>query len=281
MSAGFSAAPMRRLNVQIGQIEECIRTSLFAVDALPRNPPLEKGELLLLQLVKADAVRLGQAAKRVQFALVFERVVEDATGSMSREHWPNAGKAWKYILVCSETVPTAPFSLENLDLSSDYAGQANPVYITPADEKRIEPFLHQIIVQANTASIPVLDLLVTIRNHDRIAREAPIRQTRVSEHLRRVQDPWLGNALKALYDHRCQVCAHDFKPRYAVPYSETRLLTSETDPTALVSTNVAVVCPNHNAIIGAAGATFDRRALAFRYPNGLIERLLLRDHLLG
>src|SRR5688500_16297774 len=108
---------MRRLNVQFSQIEECIRTSLFAVDSLPATPPLAKGELLLLQLVKDDARRLGKLERRIEFALVFDRAAPDLTGAISREHWPNAGKTWKYILYCSETEPTIPFSLEALGLS--------------------------------------------------------------------------------------------------------------------------------------------------------------------
>jgi hypothetical protein len=47
-----------------------------------------------------------------------------------------------------------------------------------------------------------------------------------------------------------------------------------------MSTDLAVLCPNHHAIIGATRATFDRRGLEFRYPNGLVEKLTLRDHLL-
>ncbi len=105
---------MRRLNVQFSQIEECIRTSLFAVEGLPRNPPLKPGEELLLQLVKEDAKGLGKLGSRVEFALLFERAIDDPTGELSRTHWPNAGKTWRYILHCSETVPTIPFSLENL-----------------------------------------------------------------------------------------------------------------------------------------------------------------------
>src|SRR3712207_7396229 len=60
-------------------------------------------------------------------------------------------------------------------------------------------------------------------------------------------DPWLGDALKVLYDHRCQVCTHDFKPRYGVPYADTRFLQPLTDGGEPVSKNVVVVCPNHNA----------------------------------
>ena len=79
---------MRRLNVQQTQIEECIRLSMFAVDMLPVNPPLQRGEELLLQLVKADAVKLGLESKRVQFALIFDHVRPDPTGEISRQHWP-------------------------------------------------------------------------------------------------------------------------------------------------------------------------------------------------
>ena len=74
------AERMRRLNVQFSQIEECIRTSMFAVDALPRNPPLQRGEVLLLQLVKSDAADRGWLDRRIQFALVFDR----STPSLAR-----------------------------------------------------------------------------------------------------------------------------------------------------------------------------------------------------
>lgn len=58
---------MRRLNVQFSQIEECIRKSLFALPQLPADPPLQKGEELLLQLVMEDARRLGRLDSRSYF----------------------------------------------------------------------------------------------------------------------------------------------------------------------------------------------------------------------
>jgi hypothetical protein len=114
---------MRRLNVRFSQIEECIRTSLFAMDALPANPPLQRGEELLLQLTRDDAARVGRLDRHVEFALIYDHCGEDPDGSISRAHWPNAGKTWKYIIYCSETVPTVPFSLEALSLSKDCAGK--------------------------------------------------------------------------------------------------------------------------------------------------------------
>lgn len=271
---------MRRLNVQFSQIEECIRKSLFAIDGLPRDPPLRKGEELLLQLVMADADRLGKRKSRIEFALIYDHYEPDPTGELSRRHWPDARKTWRYILHCSETVPTIPFSLESLDLSKRYARQTNPMYIAPSDEEEIRPYLKGGTPVVELWSVASVDeLLTAIRNYDRVLRLGPQRTDAVREHDRRRADPWLPDALKRLYNHRCQICVHDFEPRYGVPYADTRCLRKMDGAPA--STDLAVLCPNHSAIVGATDAVFDRRGLEFRYPNGLVEKLMLRDHLLS
>jgi hypothetical protein len=273
---------MRRLNVQFTQIEECIRTSLFAADALPKNPPLEAGEILLLQLVKTDAAHLGKLDSRIEFALVFERAEPDPTGAISLKHWPAAGKSWKYVFHCSRTIPTAPFSLENLSLSRDYGGQTQAIHIAPADELRIRPFI-QGTLEARELSYVTnpRTLLQTIRNYDQVARLGPVQTSRVAEYQRRINDPWLGDALKVLYDHRCQVCTHDFRPRWGQAYADTRFVLPLNRGGEPVSSNIVVVCPNHDAIIDAASGVFDREQLAYRFPNGLVERIMLRDHLIA
>ena len=273
---------MRRLNVQQSQIEECIRLSMFAVDMLPVNPPLQRGEELLLQLVKADAVKLGLESKRVQFALVFDHAKPDPTGEISSQHWPLAGKTWKYILYCSDTIPTIPFSLERLPLGRDYQGQTNPIFIQPDDEALIRGYLKAPSPTEELTAVTTLDdLLLAIHNYDTIVQLSPRRTTIVAEHKRRLHDPWLGDALKSLYMHRCQICLHDFRPRYGLPYANTRFLTPLDRGGAPVSKNLVVICPNHDAIIGAAHATFDARGCAFQYPNGLVEPLELRSHLVN
>lgn len=270
---------MWRLNVQYSQIEECIRKSLFAVSMLPRNPPLRKGDVLLLQLVQSDAQRLGKEHSRVEFALIFDHVEADPTGEISRPHWPDAGKTWRYILHCSETVPTIPFSLEDLDLSRSYSGMTNPMRIAAADAAKIRPFLKGGTPAVDLWSIASVEqLLRAIRNYDQVLRLSPSRATTVREHTREVPDTWLPDALKRFYNHRCQVCVHDFEPKYGVPYADVRVVDGRPRSRPL-STDVIVLCPNHNAIVGAAGARFDRRTLAFEFPNGLVERLILREHL--
>src|SRR5258708_970224 len=237
---------------------------------LPQNPPLQAGEELLLQLVKGDAADRGKLGSRIEFALIFDHVQEDPTGQISATHWPNAGKTWKYILHCSETIPTVPFALEKLGLSKEYGGQTNPYYIEQQDAARIHPYLKG---KARPTELPTLagmtGLLSAIRNYDTVVRLAPIRTTKVEAHERRLSDPWLGDALKLLYEHRCQVCVHDFKPRYGVPYADTRFIRPLEEGGEPVSRNLVVVCPNHNAIIGAAKARFDWELLAWSYPNSL------------
>lgn len=270
---------MRRLNVQFTQIEECIQKSMFAIDMLPRNPPLERGEELLLQLTMADARRLGKETSRIEFALIYDSYAPDPSGEISRKHWPRAEKTWKYILYCSETIPTVPFSLEDLRLSKDYSGQTNPNYIEPRDEAVIRPYLKGSTPLEQIEAIASVDaLLAAIGNYDRVVTLSPVRTTRVQEHQRRLGDPWLGDALKKLYDHRCQICVHDFKPRYGVPYADTRFIKPVDDGGEPVSKNLLVLCPNHNAIVGATKAAFDRKRLAVSFPNGLVEKLTLRDH---
>lgn len=273
---------MRRLNVQFSQIEECIRTSMFAVDTLPANPPLERGEVLLLQLVKADAQRLGLLDRRIQFALIFDRAQTDTTGAISREHWPAADKTWKYTLFCSRTIACIPFSLEALELSRDYGGQTNPMYIQPEHEVKIRPFLQGEVEPGRLLELTSVEgLLSAIRNYDKIVTLEPRQPVIVREHERRLSDPWLGNALKQLYDHQCQICLHDFKPRYQTPYADTRFLRPLDQGGTPVSRNIVVLCPNHRAIIGAARAEYRPREMAFHYPNGVVEKVRLRDHLLN
>jgi hypothetical protein len=84
---------VQRLNVRQSQIRECIEKSLFAID---QTPHFHKGEILLLQLVKNEAQALGKLRARIEFALVYEHYEVDHTGEISRQHWPQAGKTWKY-----------------------------------------------------------------------------------------------------------------------------------------------------------------------------------------
>jgi hypothetical protein len=265
--------------VRFTQIEECIQKALFAIDTLPRTPPLQRGELLLLQLVKQDATKLDKEDSRIEFALVFDHSDPDPDGSISRLHWPRAGKTWRHILVCTETIPLLPISLENLPLKGDYAGQTQCVQIDPSDEGIIRA--HALQWNPVAAGEPMYRriLLTAIRNYDQVIRLSPKRVAHISEHDRRISDPWPGDALKTLYRHQCQVCKHSFEPRYGIPHAQTRFITPLATGGSLNSRNRLVVCPNHDAIISVTKPRYDPANFRFDYPNGLVERLVLTDHL--
>ncbi len=106
-----------RLNVKATQIGECINSQKFAIDARPRNPEMQRGDILLLQMVSADANRLDKRNERIEFALIFDHYEEDHDGSISSHYWPHAGKTWRWILHCSDiiqAIPCHPFSLSLL-----------------------------------------------------------------------------------------------------------------------------------------------------------------------
>lgn len=252
---------------------------MFAVDRLPINPPLYKGEVLLLQLVKQEAIPLGKLHSRIEFALVFDHYEIDYTGEITRYHWPHAGKTWKYILFCSKTIPTVPFSLEDLSLSADYAGQTNPRAISPADESWIFPYIWGKIsgYELRDTFGPTL-VREAIANYDAtVLKKEPIKIL-IPEHEEFHRDPLLSESLKSVYDHRCQICGMNFQFKYDEPFAETHHIRPLSENGLDMGENIIVTCPNHHRIIHKTNPTFDRSKLLYRYPNGLEERLILTDH---
>jgi hypothetical protein len=303
---------MRRLNVRLAQIDECIRHSMFALNSRPANPELAPGELLLLQLVKQEALREGKMRSRIDFALEFDRLELDLNGTISRAYWPNEGRTWKWIVYGRMTVPTIPFSLEDLGLSRSYDGQDNARLLSREDEARVRPFIQWSLAQMPRPDLQVVPathvsnefgrkkVLDAIYNHDRIAIAQNLHLTELAleenepyvvegmsteplsrflvEEMRYRRNPALADTLKSYYRHRCQVCGNDFEPRYGEALSESHHIQYLSQGGLDISGNVAVLCPNHHRIIHATNAQFNRHELAYDYPNGLRERLLLPDH---
>ena len=280
-----------RLNVKETQVGECIQYRLFAFRTRPTNPEIQKGDILLLQLVSVHARKLGKENSRIEFALVFDHYTEDYDGSISSHYWPHAGKTWRWILHCSDIITTVPFSLENINLSHDYSGEVNPRRIETKDvglilpyvlsygeAEEIGPKVHRVLEQSSSREYTLWSLL---NNTDRIVENSPseVEWVTVPEIKQLKRNPELPCLLKELYGFRCQVCGFDFKPRYGVPYSETHHVIWMSRGGVDHSNNIIVVCPNHHRIIHNANPKFDRAELAFVYPNGLRESLQLKNHL--
>jgi hypothetical protein len=262
---------------------------MFALSQRPRNPELQQGELLLLQLVKTDAISQRRTNERINFALIFDRIVRDVDGTISRRHWPAEGRVWQWIIYGIATVPTVPFSLDEIGLSRDYSGQDNARYIEPQDEEKIRQYVlwslaqvpdheRQIIPAHRIAETFGSDRsLTSILNHDRIERlhPTPVRTVHREEFVRNTA---LADMLKAYYSNRCQVCQHGFEARYGVDYSEAHHIQYLSKGGPDISPNMVVLCPNHHRVIHETNADFRIHDLTYVYPNGLQERLALADH---
>lgn len=281
-----------RLNVKETQITSCIDNKKFAISYKPKNPEIVKGDILLLQLVVADANRLKKQESRIEYVLMFDYFEEDYNGISSRYYWPNARKTWTWIMHCSDIIPTIHFSLENLDLKRNYAGQSNPVLLAPEDAIKVTPFIlrlykseeiakhvHRVLEQAPFQRDYRIWSL--IQGNDRIVEANPdsIRWETVPEHKQITRNSELPVILKELYNYKCQVCEHDFKPTYGIPYSETHHIIWLARGGVDHSNNLIVVCPNHHRIIHEAKPKFDRNNFKYIYPNGYQESLILKDHL--
>jgi hypothetical protein len=134
---------MRRLNVRAAQLDACVELARFALAAIPKNPKIKKGEILLLSLVAEDALPLGKLKCRVEWCLIYESPEGDPDGSKCKRYWPHEGRTWPWILKCSEARRVVcPFSLANVGLSQDYSGQDNARFISLEDEKKILPYVN-------------------------------------------------------------------------------------------------------------------------------------------
>lgn len=92
-------------------------------------------------------------------------------------------------------------------------------------------------------------------------------------------DRAIGNNLKRLYGHRCQICGEQVAENYGTRVEEVHHI----DPfvTSLNNdvSNLLVLCPTHHRIIHAAHPEFVWNKLEFHYANGLHEGLRVNQHL--
>lgn len=89
----------------------------------------------------------------------------------------------------------------------------------------------------------------------------------------------LVKSLHELYNGRCQVTGHDSPLLYGVPTAEAHHVVYRSRGGADEMENLVLVSPNLHTAIHAANATFDYSSLAFVFPNGRVEPLVLNTHL--
>jgi 5-methylcytosine-specific restriction endonuclease McrA len=181
--------------------------------------------------------------------------------------------------------------LEELGLSRDYGVMTNPMHIHPRDEEKILPFIQGELARIPSPTLQTIPvprlvdrfgselLLDAIFNHDRILTIGEKRLMReTAPGYEPIRNSALADGLKCFYDHKCQVCGHDFEPTYGTPFAETHHIQYLSEGGPDISGNMVVLCPNHHRIVHATHAEFNRTELEYYYPNGLREKLILPAH---
>jgi len=92
-------------------------------------------------------------------------------------------------------------------------------------------------------------------------------------------DRTIGENLKLVYGHCCQVCGEQVAAPYDARVDEVHHIDPFVKSFNNDVTNLMVLCPNHHRIIHATHAEFQRKHLSFKYPNGRTEPLTLNRHL--
>jgi len=68
----------------------------------------DKEPIIVLEQISNKDSRQG-----IQYRLMGLGIIDSYdAGSISKKHWPHAGKTLRYILICSDTIPTIPLAWE-------------------------------------------------------------------------------------------------------------------------------------------------------------------------
>jgi predicted HNH restriction endonuclease len=85
--------------------------------------------------------------------------------------------------------------------------------------------------------------------------------------------------LKLFYNYRCQITGENFSEHHGVGIVEAHHIDYFTKSLNNNSDNILVVSPNYHRLIHRLNPTFDRKNLAFIFPNGLTEAIKINSHL--
>ncbi|KAA6303277.1 MAG: hypothetical protein EZS26_000530 [Candidatus Ordinivivax streblomastigis] len=92
-------------------------------------------------------------------------------------------------------------------------------------------------------------------------------------------DKTIGDNLKRLYKHKCQICGLFIGETYNATVIHTHHIEYFSVSLNNNADNIMVICPNHHGIIHATNPIFNREKKLFTYPNGYSEGLKLNLHL--
>lgn len=105
--------------------------------------------------------------------------------------------------------------------------------------------------------------------------------TGFSQAIRKVRklDKSIGDTLKKFYDYRCQLTGERIGEPYSAHVVEAHHIVPFTESLNNDANNIVIVNPTFHRIIHKAKPAFDNATLSFKFPNGVVEKLKLTDHL--
>jgi predicted restriction endonuclease len=92
-------------------------------------------------------------------------------------------------------------------------------------------------------------------------------------------DRSIGDSLKKLYDYRCQMTGEVIGANQGVHVVEAHHIDPFVTSLDNDAVNQMILSPSYHSIVHQAKPKFDRKALAFIYPNGLVEKVKVNLHL--
>ena len=92
-------------------------------------------------------------------------------------------------------------------------------------------------------------------------------------------DRMIGDSLKRLYGYRCQMTGERIGNCYDTNVVEAHHIIPFTKSMNNDSSNLIIISPSYHRIIHAAKPEWDPNNLEFRYPNGIVDRVMLNKHL--
>ena len=107
---------------------------------------------------------------------------------------------------------------------------------------------------------------------------ATIKQVTRLQKVRQL-DRSIGDSLKMLYDYRCQMTDEKVGESYSAMVVEAHHIIPFTESLNNDTTNIIILSPSYHRIIHKAKPKFDRKQLAFCFPNGLVEKVKISKHL--
>lgn len=93
-------------------------------------------------------------------------------------------------------------------------------------------------------------------------------------------DRSIGDSLKRLYDFHCQMTGERIGDPYNALVVEAHHIIPFTTSLNNDTSNIIIVSPSYHRIIHAAKPEWLPGKLAFKYPNGLIEKIKINKHLI-